>query len=69
MVTWTRVSKENWASTVSDVFKVLRQGGVISPSSFTVYIDSLIMKLQSSKAGCWIGHNYYSCLNFADDIN
>ncbi len=50
-----------WGSTMSYVFKGVNgicQGGVISPILFTVYIDSLIMKLQSSKAGCWIGHHY-----------
>ncbi len=26
------------------------------------------MKLQSCKAGCWIGHHYYGCLIFADVI-
>ncbi len=43
-----------WGSTVSDVSKCvngIRQGGVISPISFKVYINSLIMRLQSSKAG------------------
>ncbi len=44
-----------WRSSVSYIFEGvdgIRQGGVISPILFTVYIDSLIMKLQSSKAGC-----------------
>ncbi len=60
-----------WGSTVSHVFKCVNgncQGCVISPIVFTVYIDSPIMKLQSSKAGCWIGHHYYGCLIFAGDI-
>ncbi len=42
-----------WRSTMFHVFKVgngICRGGVISPILFTVYIDSLIMKLQSSKA-------------------
>ncbi len=26
------------------------------------------MKLQSSKAGCWVGHQQYGCLILADDI-
>ncbi len=60
-----------WASTVSHVCKGvngIRQSGVISPILFTVDIDSLIMKLQSYKAGCWIVDHYYGCLLFADDI-
>ena len=60
-----------WGSTLSNAFSGVngvRQGGVISPILFTVYIDSLITELESSKAGCWIGHHYYGCLVFADDI-
>ncbi len=45
-----------WGPIVSDVFKCVTgicQDGVISPILFTVNIDSLIMKLQSAKAG-WL---------------
>ena len=66
-----QVIRVKWGSSVSSNFKGvngIRQGGVISPILFTVYIDSLISDLKSSKAGCWIGHHYYGCLVFADDI-
>ena len=46
----------------------VRQGGVISPILFTVYIDSLVSLLKKGKAGCRIGHHFYGCIIYADDI-
>ncbi len=36
----------------------VRQGGVVSPLMFTVYIDELICCLQKSGIGCFIGQEY-----------
>ncbi len=46
----------------------VRQGGVVSPLMFTVYIDELICRLQKSGIGCFIGQEYYGCLSYADDF-
>ncbi len=46
----------------------VRQGGVISPILFTVYMDKLISKLKTCAASCWVGHHYYGCLIYADDV-
>ncbi len=46
----------------------VRQGGVVSPLMFTVYIDELICCLQKSGIGCFIGQEYYGCLSYADDF-
>ena len=35
---------------------------------FTVYIDELIKELQNAGVGCYIGHEYYGCLGYADDL-
>ncbi len=44
------------------------QGGVISPILFTVYMDKLTSTLKTFGARCWIGHDYYECLMYADDV-
>ena len=46
----------------------LRQGGVLSPLLFSVFVDDLLKSLEASNYGCFIK---YSCVNsfmYADDI-
>ena len=60
-----------WGSTLSKPFKGsngVRQGGVISPVLFTVYMDRLVERLKQCNAGCWVGHKYFGTLIYADDI-
>ena len=60
-----------WGCFVSKQFPILagvRQGGVLSPSLFAVYIDSLICNLKVSGHGAHIGDQYVGCLVYADDI-
>ena len=60
-----------WGSTTSEFFNVsngVRQGGILSPYLFIVYIDDLSNMLNSYGIGCHI-HN--CCINhvfYADDI-
>jgi hypothetical protein len=46
----------------------VKQGSVISPILFTVYMDELIEELCKSGFGCKIGNVYYGILIYADDI-
>ena len=60
-----------WGDTLSEPFKGsngVRQGGVISPILFTVYMDKLVDILQDSNAGCWLGDKYFGVFIYADDI-
>ena len=60
-----------WNDTSSGYFGVtngVRQGGILSPLLFSVYIDELLNKLQNSGFGCRIGHLYAGALGFADDL-
>ena len=34
---------------------VVRQGGVMSPILFALYVNDIIMKLENSKLGCYVG--------------
>jgi hypothetical protein len=60
-----------WAGLASDYFSVLngvKQGGVISPILFCIYIDDLLIKLRMSGVGCFVGLNFTGALAYADDI-
>ena len=37
----------------------VRQGGVLSPLLFNIYVDSFLQRLQSSGVGCRIGFMLY----------
>jgi len=55
----------------SDFFPALngvKQGAVISPVLFCIYIDDLLIKLSCSGVGCHIGLNFVGALAYADDI-
>ena len=56
---------------ISEQFEVtngVRQGSVVSPILFSVYIDKLIKKLRKMSIGCSISGIYYGILVYADDI-
>jgi len=55
---------------VSRQFQILagvRQGGVLSPCLFAVFIDSIVCKLRLAGDGASIGRHYLGCMLYADD--
>ena len=46
----------------------VKQGGVLSPVLFCLYIDDLLLALSKSGVGCFIGNNFVGALAYADDI-
>ena len=60
-----------WGDVTSDAFKTsngVKQGGVLSPILFTLYIDILFSRLKSCGFGCYIGQSFVGALGYADDI-
>ena len=61
-----------WGSTKSAFFQVtngVRQGGVLSPALFNVYIDQISRKLNNKvNIGCSIGNVVVNNLVYADDM-
>ena len=60
-----------WNSTLSRTFSVrngIKQGGVLSPILFCVYIDVLLERLEVSGLGCYVGHVFMGAFGYADDI-
>ena len=60
-----------WNSHVSDYFSIsngVKQGGVISPVLFNLYLYNLLISLKQSGLGCHINGTYMGALGYADDI-
>lgn len=46
----------------------VKQGGILSPKLFTIYIDELFNELESAGLGCYFNNQYYGILGYADDL-
>jgi len=46
----------------------VKQGGVLNPVLFCVYIDDLLVRLSNANVGCFIGSNYAGALTYSDDL-
>ena len=46
----------------------VRQGGVLSPYLFAIFVDDLLIKLQHSSLGCHISRNCLNAIMYADDL-
>ena len=55
-------------SSMFSVFNGVKQGGIISPILFCIYIDDLMRGLANLGVGCYIGDCYVGALAYADDI-
>ena len=45
-----------------------RQGSVLSPTLFSVYLDDLLVQLRELGVGCYIGGVWVGAAGYADDI-
>src|SRR3989442_11179428 len=60
-----------WNDCASEWFQVtagVRQGGVLSPFLFAIYIEDVLKQLKLHGKGCKIGGVYLGCFLYADDI-
>ncbi len=60
-----------WETTDSSYFNVtsgVKQGGVISPILFCIYMDGLLDELSKSNVGCHIGGVFAGVFGYADDL-
>ena len=61
-----------WNNTVSNNFTTangVRQGAILSPVLFCMYIDALLKQLGEYKYGCRIRHMFMGAFSYADDIS
>ena len=60
-----------WGDAMSEPFQVsngVRQGGILSPYLFNIYMDELSKKLNACKTGCINGLMLLNHLTYADDL-
>ena len=62
------VEWNSYRSMPFDVQNGVKQGGVLSPLLFSIYIDELLCKLERSGLGCYIENTFLGALGYADDI-
>lgn len=59
---------KNCHSSVHGMKNGVKQGGILSPKMFILYLDDLFVKLKSSGLGCHINGEYCGILGYADDL-
>ena len=60
-----------WGKICSTYFNVsngVRQGGVLSPKMFAIYVDDLSLDQAMCKSGCYIDDQCLNHVMYADDI-
>jgi hypothetical protein len=63
IVSWQGVRSENF-----DCKNGVKQGGVMSPILFCIYIEELLVQLEQSRIGCHLGHSFAGAVAYADDV-
>ncbi len=66
-----QLMRVKWGNKVSAPFGVsngVRQGGILSPILFNLYMDELSERLNVCKTGCMIGNTLVNHIMYADDL-
>ena len=61
-----------WNDVLSNQYSIsngVKQGGCLSPTLFSIYLNDLIDVLRSSNIGCRYGNHYMSVYCYADGIS
>ena len=64
-------SNVRWNGVLSNPFPVtngIKQGSVLSPILYCIYIDGLFTRIRKEKTGCWVNGNYVGIVAYADDL-
>ena len=73
IVSWhdSLTCRVRWDNIYSDWFPItagVRQGGVLSPDFYSIYVDELINILQKAGIGCYICNIFAAAIFYADDM-
>ena len=45
-----------------------RQGSVLSPALFSIYMDEILLNLRNLGVGCYVGEVFMGAMWYADDL-
>ena len=51
------------------IFRETKQGSILSPTSFNIFIDDLLKQLLSSGCGIRIDDDLFNSFAYVDDVN
>ena len=60
-----------WNNKISKLFQIsngVKQGAVLSPRLYCIYIDELFKELRRQKSGCWVDDMFCGIAGYADDL-
>ena len=66
-----QIFRVSWGNHLSQYFELsngVKQGRVLSPILFIIYIDKLLLELRESGYGCHINNTFVGELCYADDV-
>ena len=71
---WYKASKGKirWSGESSEMFNIskgMRQGSILSPRLFSIFINDLLLRLESSNHGMHLYNFVLNAIAYADDIN
>ena len=66
--TTTAIKWGNAFSERTPLLSGIRQGGILSPLLFSLFVDTVLKKLEKSTLGCYINFACYNSFMYADDI-
>ena len=60
-----------WGNARSEIFPIVngtRQGSVLSPALFSIYMDEILEILRDLGVGCYVGEIFMGAMGYADDL-